>query len=276
MKFNRRRFIKLSAAAAAIGSVGYGLESNVASISDVELPLPGLKQPLRVLFVSDLHLPRCFVSQETIEAAADEFQPDLVAIGGDSFDRKKNVGLVACFGGLTAPLGKFAILGNWERWSQCRDEVVAEHYDKVGVKLLINQRVELPVGGGAKLQIIGLEDLLGGVPNLQMVQSPGKEIGTRPADRSLATLVMAHCPALFDQITLPDALCLSGHTHGGQISPLGIAVYTPNGSGSYVRGLYPGFDGRQLYVTRGLGNNGAPFRIGVRPEIVRLTLLPVQ
>jgi predicted MPP superfamily phosphohydrolase len=65
-------------------------------------------------------------------------------------------------------------------------------------------------------------------------------------------------------------LLLSGHTHGGQIAPLGPLA---------VRALYRHYkglgkvDGRSVYVNRGLGTSGPPSRVAVRPEITKIVLV---
>jgi predicted MPP superfamily phosphohydrolase len=86
-------------------------------------------------------------------------------------------------------------------------------------------------------------------------------------------LVLAHCPAARDALGLPTehpaSLVLSGHTHGGQIAPLGIATWRPTGSGRYVAGWYTD-GGPPLYVSRGVGTSLVPVRIGAAPEMVRI------
>ena len=62
------------------------------------------------------------------------------------------------------------------------------------------------------------------------------------------------------------SLCLSGHTHGGQITFAGWAPFRPVGSGHFVRGFYD-VPGCRLYVSRGLGTSVLPFRWGSAPEI---------
>jgi predicted MPP superfamily phosphohydrolase len=61
---------------------------------------------------------------------------------------------------------------------------------------------------------------------------------------------------------------LSGHTHGGQIAPFGVALKLPHGSGGYVAGWYRG-DGVPLYVSRGIGTSLVPIRIGATPELAQ-------
>jgi predicted MPP superfamily phosphohydrolase len=64
-------------------------------------------------------------------------------------------------------------------------------------------------------------------------------------------------------------LTLSGHTHGGQLNIAGIspAAITYN----EYDGMYNDESGRALFVTTGIGGF-VPFRIGIKPEVVVITL----
>ena len=67
-------------------------------------------------------------------------------------------------------------------------------------------------------------------------------------------------------------LMLSGHSHGGQIRlPLvGPLVLPPMGK-RYPEGFFR-FDKLQLYVNRGIGTVGIPFRLNCPSEITDITL----
>jgi predicted MPP superfamily phosphohydrolase len=87
-------------------------------------------------------------------------------------------------------------------------------------------------------------------------------------------VLLSHTPSSFDQAAeLGFDLTIAGHTHGGQVTlPLGrenltfVRVYTP-----YIRGLYVR-EGKQLYVSSGLGTVGVPVRIGADPEVTLIRL----
>ena len=64
----------------------------------------------------------------------------------------------------------------------------------------------------------------------------------------------------------PLSLCLSGHTHGGQIALAGWAPFRPVGSGRFVAGFYD-VPGCRLYVSRGVGTSVLPLRWGAAPEV---------
>lgn len=70
-----------------------------------------------------------------------------------------------------------------------------------------------------------------------------------------------------DEKLLSPQLTLSGHTHAGQISVLGLrpTLFSAHDYGQYEK------EGCQLYTTAGLGGV-IPLRIGATPEIVVFTL----
>jgi predicted MPP superfamily phosphohydrolase len=59
---------------------------------------------------------------------------------------------------------------------------------------------------------------------------------------------------------------LAGHTHGGQIAPLGVPLMRPRGSGRYVSGWYRD-PAPPMYVSRGIGTSVIPARYRARPEV---------
>ena len=70
-----------------------------------------------------------------------------------------------------------------------------------------------------------------------------------------------------DSVLVAPQLTLSGHTHAGQVSVLGLR---PSMFSTFDYGLYER-EGCQLYTTAGLGGT-IPIRIGATPEIVVITL----
>jgi predicted MPP superfamily phosphohydrolase len=70
-------------------------------------------------------------------------------------------------------------------------------------------------------------------------------------------------------------LTLSGHTHGGQIvfgtvdkTPISFAAL----ASKYVAGKYT-IGNSTLYVNKGIGSVGVPFRINCPPELTVITLM---
>lgn len=219
---------------------------------------------LRIVQVSDLHLHGIGTLERQLLEQLHEAQADLIVITGDAIDRADSLPL------LDALLGEFprsprvlAILGNWEYRSGIEPEQFARTYDRHGIDLLINRSIDLE-HRGRTVRITGLDDILDGMPDAVTALE-----GVRPLDHHL---VLAHCPTMRDDLSLPPdhpaSLVLSGHTHGGQVAPFGVATILPPGCGRYVAGWYRDDGGPPLYVSRGIGTSLLPIRLGATPELV--------
>jgi predicted MPP superfamily phosphohydrolase len=89
-----------------------------------------------------------------------------------------------------------------------------------------------------------------------------------PADDP--AILLAHNPDTKDALAeRPWDLMLSGHTHGGQVVlPILGAHFVPLRDKRFVAGLKE-WNGRQVYVTRGVGNIDG-VRVNCRPEVTVL------
>ena len=221
---------------------------------------------LRIVQVSDLHVHGIGTLERQLLEQLHESQADLIVITGDSIDRAGSLPL------LDRLLGEFprsprvlAILGNWEYRSGIGPDQFARTYARHGIELLVNQSIEVE-HQGRTIRVTGLDDILYSRPAAATAIGAG-----RPLDHHL---VLAHCPISRDTLGLPPehpaSFVLSGHTHGGQVAPFGVATILPPGCGRYVAGWYRDADGPPLYVSRGIGTSGLPIRIGATPELVRI------
>jgi len=221
---------------------------------------------LRILQVSDLHVRGIGTLERQLLEQLHQSQADLVVITGDSIDRAGSLPL------LETLLGEFprsprvlAILGNWEYRSGVSPEQFARTYARHGIELLVNQSIELE-HRGRRIRVTGLDDILYGKPRAATAISDG-----RPTPHHL---VLTHCPIVRDTLGLPPehpaSLVMSGHTHGGQVAPFGVATLLPPACGRYVAGWYRDSGGPPLYVSRGIGTSGPPIRLGATPELVQV------
>jgi uncharacterized protein len=268
--WSRRRFLARVGAAAAVAAGGAGAAAANA-LEPRRSVAPGAPSAgaIRVALVTDLHAPHYWFGFDELASVVSAFDPHLVAVAGDSLNRRGDEALVRACERLPARVASFASLGNWEYQSGCDRALLRREYERAGVRLLVNESATVDVGG-RRVHVAGLDDLLRGRPSLGVL----RPAGPRPE----LALVLAHCPALFDPIASASGggapvVTLSGHTHGGQIAPFGHALITPSGSGRYVKGWYAAPGGRHhLYVSRGLGNSDVPFRIGSPPELALLEI----
>jgi predicted MPP superfamily phosphohydrolase len=88
--------------------------------------------------------------------------------------------------------------------------------------------------------------------------------------------MMVHEPDVLPAVARLDGvdLMLSGHTHGGQVRlPFLPPLLLPDLGRHYVEGHFQ-LGRTQLYVNRGIGAVGLPFRFRCPSEITELTLQP--
>ena len=266
-----RRFA-LAAAALALGLAiwGLGIEPRRLVVVEAALTLPRWPGEARVALLSDLHvggpaMPPARVA--ALVAAANATRPDLVLLLGD-FAINGLVGGRApavsdwtpALAGLQAPA--FAVMGNHDWWN----DVVAIRagMEAAGVTVLENEHRRLSLGGGT-VYLAGIGD--------EMTRHDDTDTALSGIPEGAAVLAMTHGPDLFDEAPDRIDLLVAGHTHGGQVSlPVFGPPLLPSRFGQrYARGHIVE-EGRQLYVTSGVGCSILPLRLGVPPELALLTL----
>ncbi|GLZ76761.1 metallophosphatase [Actinorhabdospora filicis] len=265
------RGVALAAGVGAATTVGFGIASALGppEVTRVPIALPRLDprvRGLRIAVVSDIHLgPLTGIGHtERIVRLINESEADIVTIVGDLVD-----GTVAELGDLARPLAdlerpSYFVTGNHEYFTRGGPQQWVDELERLGVRCLRNERVEITHGGGV-FDLAGINDLGGRAfaepPDLS------RALDGRVPDR--AVVLLAHQP-----VQVGDAaghgvdLQLSGHTHGGQLWPFGAVVKAQQGA---VAGLSE-VDGTQLFVTRGAGYWGPPVRVGAPPEITVVEL----
>ncbi len=267
----RRAMARLVGVASGLATVLLG----GAAVATAEMPLAvrrlrvrlaGLgirKSGYRIVQVSDVHVSATIGAAlvEAIVARVNALQPDLVAITGDLVD-----GGVAELGPLLAPLarlrardGVFFVTGNHEYLSGAEEWLA--FLPSLGIHALRNARVA--IGGEDGFDLIGVDDQSGG----DWLPGHGTDLprATGGRDRRRASVLLAHRPDdVRDAAARGIGLQISGHTHGGQVVPIGWALERMHQP--YVYGRYE-VGGTVLYVTSGAGYWGPPMRLATRAEI---------
>ncbi|MEU8847118.1 metallophosphoesterase [Streptomyces sp. NPDC048564] len=265
------RVLAGAAAAAAVGTVGYGTYGVVRGpkVKRVTVPLaklPRAAHGYRIAVVSDIHLGpvlgRGFAQKvvDTINGT----QPDMIAVVGDLVDGSvKDLGPAAApLAGLRARHGAFFVTGNHEYFSGAEQWV--EEVRRLGLRPLENARTELP-----HFDLAGVNDIAGESEG----QGPdfAKALGDR--DTARACVLLAHQPIqIHDAVDHGVDLQLSGHTHGGQLWPGNLVAELANPT---LAGL-DRYGDTQLYVSRGAGAWGPPTRVGAPSDITVIELASRQ
>lgn len=164
---------------------------------------------------------------------------------------------------LTARKPVYAVLGNHDWWKDGRD--VAARFSAAGVRMIDNEAVPIRARD-CEFWLVGIGDLQEGRPDV--ARAFAKVGGDAPV------IALTHEPALWPRFRDRAALTVAGHTHGGQLRPWPWPVDRP---GRYTRDshLLAGWireDGRDLLVSPGIGTSILPMRLGVPPEISRVTV----
>jgi uncharacterized protein len=280
-RFSRRNFI-IGTGTTAAALAFYAGEIARHELVVVDRPiairnLPSAFHGYRIVQISDIHLDE-YTEPYFLEHVINKINtlaPDLVLLTGD-FITHGSITFIAgrhaahrcaeIVTGLTAPL-RYAVLGNHD--VAVNAAMVVSALASRGTPVLVNQHVPIE-RNGARIWLCGLDDPGTSDPNLNLA-IPDKPDGP--------VILMGHEPDYADTVVahprgpLVD-LMLSGHSHGGQIRLpfLGPLVLPPLGM-KYPEGHYR-FNQMQLYVNRGLGTVGLPFRLNCPPEITVITLQP--
>ncbi|WP_225638489.1 metallophosphoesterase [Streptomyces solaniscabiei] len=265
------RVVAGAAAAAAVGTVGYGTYGVLRGprVKRVTVPLaklPRVAHGFRIAVVSDIHLGpvlgRGFA--QTVVDTINSTQPDLVAVVGDLVDGSvKDLGPAAApLAQLRARYGAYFVTGNHEYFSGA-EQWVAE-VRRLGLIPLENARTELPHFG-----LAGVNDVAGEDEG----QGPDYARALGDRDRARACVLLAHQPVqIHDAVDHGVDLQLSGHTHGGQLWPGNLVAGAANPT---LAGLER-YGDTQLYVSRGAGAWGPPTRVGAPSDITVIELASRQ
>lgn len=217
-----------------------------------------LDRPLKIAHLTDLHTGGLGRRERELLRILDAEKPDVIFITGDSINSRGDYD--ACgevLSRLRAPLGVWAVRGNWEKWHPASDE--RAFYDRIGVKLLVNEAE--PVR--KDVWVIGFDDALAGDPDREALSK---------APTGIFRVALFHSPAYFERISGRCDLALAGHTHGGQVRlPFLGPLWLPPGSGSFSSGWYEA-NGSRMYVSRGIGTSILGLRLFCRPELAIITV----
>lgn len=228
---------------------------------------------LKIVQISDLHIERIDYREKRLLAIVNRLKPDIIFITGDFVTYRKDLKLcLLLLRGFRAKKGIYAVLGNHDYYQFHESELIPK-LQEVGVNVLRHDNLQLDLGNGQKIWIVGLSDHYGelarhGQPHFL------REVFTNIPAVDIK-IFLTHNPdvAALDALKeyRPD-LILAGHTHGGQFGIELIRKYYWYAERSdYMAGLYK-VNGMPLYVNRGIGTITKPLRFFARPEVTVIQL----
>jgi predicted MPP superfamily phosphohydrolase len=293
---SRRQFLRFSGGLGALGAstAAYGFGEPLLQLRVARYDITPKQWPadfqLRIAVIADLHACDPWMSLQRIEAIVERtnaLDADIIVMLGDYVAGHRRVTRTIpasewapVLAGLKAPLGVHAILGNHDWWDDKTAQregqgptVARRALEAAGIPVYENDAQRL-TKDGRPFWLAGLGDQLAYVPARRF--RPVRRIGVddlaatlRKVTDAAPVLLLAHEPDIAARVPARVALQLSGHTHGGQVRLFGWSPVTPSGPKLVYGHVRMNCD---VVISGGLGCSIMPFRLGVPPEIVLVTL----
>lgn len=239
---------------------------------------PKLKGTIKLVLLTDLHSCSYGEGQKNLLDKIEEYNPDVVFLGGDIFDdalADDNAEIVVSK--ISEKYKTYYVSGNHEWWSGRMDEMF-DFLSDCGVDILRGDGEILNIGEN-EIAIRGIDD-----PEVDKYDSSFlnweeqlEKVG-KDADKKKFNILLAHRPEhIKDYMNYDFDIVLSGHAHGGQfrIPFIMNGLFAPN------QGFFPRFAGgiyefgeNKMIVSRGLSRESTRIpRIFNRPQLVFIDLV---
>lgn len=258
---------------------GFWWEPGHLVVREVELRVDGWNDAhagLRVALLADLHVgsPRNGIENlRRVIRKTNETDPDIVLLLGDLVISGVPGGrfvsperIAAELAALQPGVGSFAVIGNHDAWLDA--DRVTEALHGVGIQVLRNTATRVD-WHGAGLWLGGVNDFWTGEPDLQATSADVTD--------GEPLVLFTHNPDIFPFVPSRATLTIAGHTHGGQVNiPLLGRPLVPSLYGERYAAGHVVEDGRDLFVSTGVGTSRLGVRFRVPPEVTILELHPAS
>ena len=231
------------------------------TVRENRVTLAGLRQPFRLMHITDPHFGADAELAEAIQQAISGLDYDAVALTGDYRDSKdtdfatSSAYMQTLLQSLNAPA--YLVFGNHDIIEQA---VAIEALE--GKRVLFNEAATLTVGQ-QEVWLCGVDD-------------PGRfrthdcAAALKPVPNGAPSILLAHTPNIIREAShYRFGYMLCGHTHGGQVCLPGGQIILRNSRGPFgsARGPWQ-YQGLCGYTSSGVGVVGVPARFNCPPEIV--------
>ena len=268
MRNSLKKFTVLLVLAFAVSSCATLSPNGVGRVRHYKIEseqLPQSFEGYQIAFISDIHYPSLF-TRGRLAKITEKLQrtaPDILLLGGDYVTSGSYIEeLFNSISSVNTTDGIYAVYGNHERRNK---EQIAQSMLSHNITLLKDSVVGIE-RGDEKIYIAGIYDSFEYSPSL-----------IQPAEcvpDTAFTILLCHTPDYAERSSTTADLTLSGHTHGGQVSLLGI--YTPVKNTSYGRRFLKGKNrtssGATVITTTGVGTSRKKIRFCVPSELVLIRL----
>jgi hypothetical protein len=242
-----------------------------------------------VIFISDIHCSPSFSIRRVkgLVKKINRLRPDMVILGGDYITRDPDriLPVFKEFKRFRPSIATFGVLGNHD--CDYGADLTRKGMRDAGIKNLENRGCWVHIGE-EKIRIGGVSDVTSGIP-----QDVAPTLEETTEDDFV--MLVSHNPSFISTMSEGAVdFILSGHTHGGQVAPIGMFGSLLNGGFKFLRSVLPspfskvlGFEhgfssrhcrgvvsenGSKMIVSTGVGTFFLPVRFLSNPEIVHITL----
>lgn len=226
---------------------------------------------LTIAYFTDLHYGNFTLDEDLDKCVTtiNSIKPDIILFGGDLIDHyainrmgngNKDI-LIEKLSSLDAKIGKFAVLGNHDLASEDAKVTISSILETAGFSIITNANRQIFNGGNSCINLIGIDSLANGSPNVSLAYDGISE--------GAYTLVLSHCPDVFDDLRANSTdYVLAGHSHGGQVYiPIFNRFYRPYGCIKYFTGKHRSGNAI-LDISNGVGLTNKSIRLFADAEVV--------
>jgi predicted MPP superfamily phosphohydrolase len=227
---------------------------------------------VRIAVLSDLHVGSPYNGLPKLQSIVNLTQsshPDLILLAGDyvihgvvggTFTPPEE--MAKALSHLSAPLGIYAVLGNHDWWlDRIRVRRALE-----SARISVLEDASIPIRqGSCHFWLSGVSDFMEGPHDVHRA--------LRDIPNGEPIVLFTHNPDIFPEVPAHVSLTIAGHTHGGQVNlPLVGRPIVPSAFGQRYAAGHIVENGKELFVTTGVGTSIIPVRFGVVPEVTLLRL----
>lgn len=241
---------------------------NMREYRIINKKLPNEFNGLKVVQISDLHYGTTFFINDLkkIVNKINEVKPDIVVFTGDLVDKSFSLAndeqenIINVLSKIDTTLGKYAIRGEEDNeafsiiMNQSEFDILDNDYD------FIYNESKSPI------MIFGSASYLNDENNIKKTFA---YFDDATHNSNIFSITLIHEPDLAEYIynDYPVDLILAGHSHNGNIRlPFVGPVIRVDGANKFYNEHYK-LGNSDLYISSGLGTNGAGFRLFCRPSI---------
>lgn len=274
----RSDVIAIVVTAAVLGYAYVNMHHVIVTNDTIRTEKPILEDGYRIVFLSDLHfgttMDRAKLQQYCRRMQQE--QPDLVVLGGDIVDEKTSLQEAGEafqeLGQIASTYGTYYVYGNHDkgRYSKTCDfteEQLEAAIKETGIKILEDRSIML----NDELTISGRKDR--SYAFSEGVYRKGATELMQELPQTAYHIMVDHQPRDMEENAAAGYdLMLSGHTHAGQMWPVGLI--TTLFDKKTVNYGQKSFKKMQLIVSSGIAGWGYPLRTGKHSEYVVIHIAP--